>query len=64
MGQEDFTVSVIPHTLNETMLRVAKPGDWVNVEVDMIGKYIVKHLNKRSTSTLTLEKLKETGFLG
>jgi riboflavin synthase len=41
VGQEDFTVSVIPHTLNETMLRVAKPGDWVNVEVDMIGKYIV-----------------------
>jgi riboflavin synthase len=67
VGADFFTVSVIPHTLKETMLDQANLGTKVNVEVDMIGKYIVHHLNKRSSSTsssLTKKKLQETGFIG
>lgn len=66
-GDDFFTVSVIPHTIQETMLSEAHPGTKVNVEVDMIGKYIVNHLNKRSGSpstSLSVEKLQETGFIG
>ncbi len=39
-----FAVSLIPHTLTHTNLRELKNGDLVNIEVDMIGKYIEKML--------------------
>ncbi|MDD5922421.1 MAG: riboflavin synthase [Eubacteriales bacterium] len=39
----DFTVSIIPHTLSETSLSERKTGDLVNLETDLIGKY-VEHL--------------------
>ena len=35
-----FSVSVIPHTLDATILRNRKPGDIVNLETDVIGKYV------------------------
>lgn len=50
VGHEFFTVSVIPHTLSETQLQTAQPGDIVNIEVDMIGKYLAKWTGK-STAT-------------
>ncbi|MBD1372957.1 riboflavin synthase [Hazenella sp. IB182357] len=43
---ELFSVSVIPHTLAETNLKDTHPGDYVNIECDMTGKYIVKWLEK------------------
>ncbi|MDA8353798.1 MAG: riboflavin synthase [Firmicutes bacterium] len=39
---EAFTVSIIPHTLEMTQLQEARPGDRVNIECDMIGKYVAK----------------------
>ncbi|MFD1395091.1 riboflavin synthase [Kroppenstedtia eburnea] len=39
---EAFTVSIIPHTLEHTQLKEAEPGDSVNIECDMIGKYAAK----------------------
>lgn len=42
-----FRVSIIPHTLSETVLAVRKPGDVVNLETDIVGKYI-DHLLSRS----------------
>ena len=41
---EQFTVSIIPHTLEVTTLGDLKPGDMVNIEVDIIGKYVEKLL--------------------
>ena len=42
-----FAVSIIPHTLQVTMLGRLKPGDLVNIEVDMIGKYVEKMLAEK-----------------
>ena len=41
----DFSVSVIPHTLDVTVLKNRKPGDTVNLENDIIGKYVQKIMN-------------------
>ncbi len=45
-----FAVSIIPHTLAVTTLGALKAGDWVNIEVDMIGKYVEKLLAERSST--------------
>ncbi|MCU0548865.1 MAG: riboflavin synthase [Leptolyngbya sp. Prado105] len=39
-----FTVAVIPHTYAETNLCELKPGDWVNLEGDILGKYVERFL--------------------
>ncbi|MCS7197161.1 MAG: riboflavin synthase [Candidatus Bipolaricaulota bacterium] len=38
----EFDVAVIPHTLEQTNLRTRRPGDKINVEFDVLGKYIEK----------------------
>ena len=43
---DSFTVGIIPHTWEATMLHTAKVHDKVNVEVDVLAKYIEKLLNK------------------
>ncbi|HEX2570603.1 MAG TPA: riboflavin synthase [Polyangia bacterium] len=59
-----FSVSLIPHTQAVTTLAQKAPGAAVNLEVDMIGKYVEKLLEGyRGGAGLTLEKLKENGFL-
>ena len=42
--ETSFSVSIIPHTLQETTLGLLAVGDVVNIEVDMIGKYVEKLL--------------------
>ena len=41
-----FTVGIIPHTWKKTMLRTIKVGGFVNVEVDILAKYVEKLLKK------------------
>ncbi|MHB8791420.1 MAG: riboflavin synthase [Desulfobulbaceae bacterium] len=65
---ERFTVSIIPHTLAVTMLGELKPGDTVNIEVDIIGKYVEKLLTERTanpdgSSRINAAFLAEHGFL-
>ncbi len=43
-----FTVSIIPHTLEVTTLGRMNKGDTVNIEVDLIGKYVEKLLSEKS----------------
>ena len=62
-----FSVSVIPHTGANTTLLTKKPGDTVNLETDMIGKYVEKLLHfqaeeEKPGSGITLEFLAEHGF--
>ncbi len=45
--KKTFTVGIIPHTLEHTMLRTAKIGDFVNVEVDVLAKYVEKLLQSK-----------------
>jgi len=55
-----FVISVIPYTARVTTLGLRKVGDGVNVEVDLIGKY-VKRLLERKRGTVTEAWLKEMG---
>lgn len=49
VSQGRFTISIIPHTLGETILAYRRSGDTVNLECDVIGKY-VEHLLKFADS--------------
>lgn len=46
--RDRFSVSIIPHTLAVTTLGALREGDWVNIEVDMIGKYVEKLLAEKA----------------
>lgn len=57
-----FKVSIIPHTANETILLQKKAGDTVNLECDIIGKYVEKLLYDKEQTGITLEFLRNNGF--
>lgn len=59
---DSFTVSVIPHTRQKTTLGKRRVGDTVNLEVDIIAKY-VEALAKSPGKGVTAEFLQEHGFL-
>ena len=52
----------MPHTLNNTNLKYLKENDFVNIEYDMIGKYIKKFVEQKKDSKITREFLIENGF--
>ncbi len=57
------SLAIIPHTLKQTTLQYKKVRDIVNIEVDLIAKYIEQLLpNSGNDSRLTMERLKEQGF--
>lgn len=56
------TIAVIPHTYEMTNLKQFKPGDPMNIEVDIIAKYVEKMLLERSAQGVTLERLISEGF--
>ena len=61
-----FSVSLIPHTAKETTLGFKKPGDEVNLETDIIGKYVEHLLNFKAPKDkqgLTKSMLFENGFI-
>jgi riboflavin synthase len=47
LGEGSFDVAVVPHTFRSTTLGARKPGDRVNLEVDVLGKYVEKLLAAR-----------------
>ena len=49
LGDRHFEVQVIPYTWSHTALRHLRPGDKVNLECDMIGKYVVRALEARNS---------------
>lgn len=61
-GSGIVTVSLVEHTRENTRFHLLKPGDAVNIEVDVTAKYIENFIKKPS-SELTMEKLRENGFL-
>ena len=66
VSDSDFSVSIIPHTGEETTLLKKKPGDKVNLENDVVGKYVQKLLGLKSQekkeSALTMDMLRDYGF--
>ena len=64
LAEESFSVSVIPHTGEETTLLKKGAGDIVNLENDVVGKYVDRLLNYSSSTVTDLDKetdSKETG---
>lgn len=63
VSSRDFRVSVIPHTGEETILLKKRPGDTVNLENDIVGKYVQKLLAPRTgAGGLSQERLAQLGF--
>ena len=57
------TIAIIPHTVEMTNLNSLKPGDPVNLEADLIAKYVEKMMQRESQQgVLTIEDLVEQGF--
>ena len=55
-------VTIIPHTYENTTLGQYKPGDRINLETDVLAKYVEKLMRWRGSDTLTLERLRELGY--
>jgi riboflavin synthase len=60
---KSFSVAIIPHTLKATNIGEKGIGNKVNIEVDIIGKYVEKLLNRKDTDKGLMELLKEEGFV-
>jgi riboflavin synthase len=60
---DSFTVSLIPYTLENTNLGFKKGGDRLNLEVDILGKYVEKLLRPKRPKGIERETLKEYGYL-
>ena len=65
-GADSFALAVIPHTLAMTNLQERKVGDDVNIETDLIGKYVARFLQQErhgKAPGVTMETLAKHGFL-
>lgn len=67
VSDDGFTVNIIPHTAAMTTLSGARPGGRVNIETDILGKYVERLLGAgsgdRKGEGLTLELLAKNGFM-
>ncbi len=66
LERDRFGVCIIPHTWTHTNLSRLHRGDLVNLEVDMIGRYVLRRLEVQaegSSSKVSLEQLEKAGFL-
>jgi riboflavin synthase len=66
LGQE-FSVSMIPETFEKTTFRLKRPGNFVNLEPDLILKYVMSVVREFTEDpnggSLTMEKLRNSGFV-
>ncbi len=63
VGDDWFEVHIIPHTWDHTALRDLGPGSPINIETDIVGKYVQRYLES-SGGSLTEEKLRTAGSWG
>ncbi|MCF8032727.1 MAG: riboflavin synthase [Desulfarculaceae bacterium] len=67
VGPDRFGLNIIPHTIDATTLHLAKQGDSVNIETDLIGKYVARLLNRDEQSGqghtgLSVEDIRRMGW--
>ncbi|MFC0525092.1 riboflavin synthase [Pontibacillus salicampi] len=68
VGDQTVTISLIPHTVEYSVIGTKQAGDKVNIEIDILGKYVVNFLTKQSgqggttQSAITTSFLEENGF--
>ncbi|WP_019153478.1 riboflavin synthase [Robertmurraya massiliosenegalensis] len=57
------TVSLIPHTAKESVLGLKRVGEEVNIEFDLIGKYLFSFIQSKNDTSISMDFLKENGFI-
>jgi riboflavin synthase len=57
-----LTIAIIPHTIKMTNLKSLKPGDPVNIETDIVAKYLEKWTQRDDRAALTVDRLVAQGF--
>lgn len=57
LGDDNFSIGVIPHTWEETVFSVKKPGDIVNLEFDVLGKYVERIMLGKAGESGTFNNL-------
>jgi len=62
LDQDQCTVAIIPHTFENTILHEKRPRDEVNLEFDVLGKYVVRNLSHKEPQRITPEWLAGHGF--
>ena len=62
-GAENFSVSMIPHTLEVTNFKNKRVGSPVNIETDVLAKYVDRLINFKSSPTITKDFLTTHGFI-
>jgi riboflavin synthase len=62
LEKDRCTIAIIPHTVEMTNLHSLHPGDPLNLEADLIAKYVEKMMRGESQSSLTIEELVRQGF--
>ncbi len=62
VDKKGFSIAMIPHTAKLTTLGFKSAGDSVNLEADIIGKYVERLLSGRVESGVSLELLRKSGF--
>jgi riboflavin synthase len=62
----EFEINIVPHTQQQTIIKNYKPGSRVNLEVDLIARYLERLLTKQDVNTgdgVTLKTLADAGFI-
>lgn len=62
VGENYFEVSIIPTTIADTNLASKKLGEKINIETDIIGRYVYNFVNTKEASKITKNFLLENGF--
>lgn len=60
LGSNFFTVGIIPHTYENTNVRFLNVGDFLNIETDIIARYIKKYINKKE---IDIDFLQKNGYI-
>ena len=66
ISNQDFEINIVPHTQQQTIIKNYKPGTKVNLEVDLIARYLERLLMKQddnASNGITLETLAKAGFV-
>ncbi len=66
ISNKEFEINIVPHTQQQTIIKNYKPGTKVNLEVDLIARYLERLLMKQDDKTgngITLETLAKAGFV-
>lgn len=61
--RDSFTVMIIPYTAKLTTMGFKGPGDTVNIEVDIIGKYVARFMGRDSKEKGLMKTLMEEGYI-